>query len=208
MASSAQSASLDTAPELGRRERNKRAKQARIIKVARELFSSKGFAETTTAEIANAADIGTGTLFLYVRSKEDLLVQVFKEEMMGTLRALFTAASAEETAAAQMMSVFEGMFDYHSRDVEVSKVLLKEIHIPSSSERVTDMEELIDAVHAGLVKIAGASNAFGPEDAELTGHTAFAIYYYSLVSWIGGARQREEALSLLRAQLNLLLGKD
>ena len=60
--------------EPGRRERNKQEKRARIIAAAKALFGSKGFADTTTQEIAEKADIGTGTLFLYAKSKEELLV--------------------------------------------------------------------------------------------------------------------------------------
>ncbi len=48
----------------GRRERNKREKVARITAAARTLFHIKGYTETTTQEVAEAADIGAGTLVL------------------------------------------------------------------------------------------------------------------------------------------------
>ena len=66
---------------VGRRERGKQDKRERIKAAARELFAEKGFAATTTQEIAARADIGTGTLFLYVQSKEEVLVLVFRDEM-------------------------------------------------------------------------------------------------------------------------------
>lgn len=75
---------------VGRRERNKAEKQARIVAAARHLFHTQGFAETTTLQIAETADIGTGTLFLYARSKEALLVLVFKDEMMEVALDSFT----------------------------------------------------------------------------------------------------------------------
>ena len=74
------------APPPGRRERNKQEKLARIVGAARALFRDQGFTETTTQQIAEAADIGAGTLFLYARSKEDLLVMVFRDEMIETAR--------------------------------------------------------------------------------------------------------------------------
>jgi AcrR family transcriptional regulator len=61
----------------GRREQNKQEKLARIAAAAKALFAAKGFAQTTTQEIAERAEIGAGTLFLYAKSKEDLLVMVF-----------------------------------------------------------------------------------------------------------------------------------
>ena len=43
------------APErIGRRERNKLEKRARIVAAARRLFAEQGFAETTTVQIAEA----------------------------------------------------------------------------------------------------------------------------------------------------------
>ena len=49
----------------GRRERNKQQKLDRITAAARELFAERGVDEVTTQEIADKADIGAGTLFLY-----------------------------------------------------------------------------------------------------------------------------------------------
>ena len=65
----------------GRRERNKAEKRRRIVAAGRFLFRSQGFEATTTAAIAAHAGVGAGTFYLYVRSKEDLLVAVFEEDV-------------------------------------------------------------------------------------------------------------------------------
>src|SRR5690349_16076844 len=61
---------------VGRRERNKQQKLERITAAARELFAERGVDEVTTQEIADHADIGAGTLFLYAKSKGELLLLV------------------------------------------------------------------------------------------------------------------------------------
>jgi len=43
-----------------------------IMKVACDLFQSKGFSQTTTRDIAKAAGIATGTMFNYFPTKEEL----------------------------------------------------------------------------------------------------------------------------------------
>src|SRR5215467_13188173 len=76
-----------------RRERNKRQKQERILHAARLLFARKGFERATTREIAEAADVGAGTLFLYTGKKEDLLVSTFAEDMRSVIDEAFVDAA-------------------------------------------------------------------------------------------------------------------
>src|ERR1041385_3401040 len=63
-------------PPGGRRERNKQDKLDRIVAAASELFAVHGVDEVTTQQIADKADIGTGTLFLYAKTKGELLLLV------------------------------------------------------------------------------------------------------------------------------------
>ena len=48
----------------------------RIVAAARELFAEHGVDDVTTQQIADKADIGTGTLFLYAKTKGELLLLV------------------------------------------------------------------------------------------------------------------------------------
>jgi AcrR family transcriptional regulator len=57
----------------GLRERKKRATRAAIQRAALALFVEKGYDETTTEEIARAADVSPSTLFNYFPTKEDLV---------------------------------------------------------------------------------------------------------------------------------------
>jgi TetR/AcrR family fatty acid metabolism transcriptional regulator len=58
-------------------------KREKIIGAAGRLFGEKGYHNTTTAEIAEAAGVAAGTIYIYFTSKEELLVAVF-EEFLGT----------------------------------------------------------------------------------------------------------------------------
>src|SRR5262249_51784569 len=91
---------------LGRRERNKLDKLARITRAARTLFARKGFEATTTREIAESADIGAGTLFLYCKTKEELLVLIFREEMGHTLNEAFATLREKQPLFEQLLHVF------------------------------------------------------------------------------------------------------
>src|SRR5471030_878445 len=76
---------------LGRREQNKVEKRGRIIAAARALFTHKGFEATTTQEIADAAGVAAGTVFTYARTKDDLLILVFHDEMLAVVERAYEA---------------------------------------------------------------------------------------------------------------------
>lgn len=51
-------------------------KRQAILYAARELFASQGYDDTTIAEIARAAGVAVGTVYLYFENKHDILVEV------------------------------------------------------------------------------------------------------------------------------------
>jgi TetR/AcrR family transcriptional regulator len=59
-----------------RKEREKGARREEIISAAEKIFFEKGLAVATMDEIAEAAELSKGTLYLYYKSKEDLYLSV------------------------------------------------------------------------------------------------------------------------------------
>ncbi len=53
-----------------------RDKRKAIIEAARTLFAKQGYEETTIAEIARAAGVGVGTVYLYFENKRQMLIEV------------------------------------------------------------------------------------------------------------------------------------
>ena len=78
-------ASSSTKKTPGKRERNKEQTKERILKAALELFGNKGFYQTTTKEISQKAKIAEGTLFNYFKSKEDLALYFFENEIQDCI---------------------------------------------------------------------------------------------------------------------------
>lgn len=63
-------------------------KKMEILKSGRELFSSKGFKDTSVSEITKMAGIATGTFYLYFTSKESLFMDLFLEENIKLKKAI------------------------------------------------------------------------------------------------------------------------
>src|ERR671910_3545364 len=72
----------------GKRAQNKQAIRSRIVRSALNLFQTKGFATTTTKAIARKAGIAEGTVFNYFKSKEDIALYFFEEEVDHAIAAV------------------------------------------------------------------------------------------------------------------------
>ena len=56
-------------------------KRERILASALRVFASKGFFGTKVSDVAAAAGVADGTIYLYFKSKDDLLISLFEEQM-------------------------------------------------------------------------------------------------------------------------------
>lgn len=70
-------------------------KATRILSTTRELVFDHGIRKVTIAEIARAAGVGKGTVYLYWATKEDLLLDLFGRELVGGLNQVRQAVAAD-----------------------------------------------------------------------------------------------------------------
>ena len=60
-------------------------KRDAILKAATQVFAQNGYFQSQVADIARAAGVAAGTVYLYFRSKDDLLVSLFERTMRDAL---------------------------------------------------------------------------------------------------------------------------
>ena len=80
-------------------------KRDAILRAAIDVFAERGFFNAQVADVARAAGVAAGTVYLYFRSKDDLLVQLFER----TTREAFAearAAAAEVRDPAERLRLF------------------------------------------------------------------------------------------------------
>jgi TetR/AcrR family fatty acid metabolism transcriptional regulator len=61
-------------------------KHRRIIQAALKVFAKNGFYNSKVSEIARAAKVADGTIYLYFQNKDDILISLFEEEMAAILK--------------------------------------------------------------------------------------------------------------------------
>ena len=60
-------------------------KRDAILKAATQVFARNGFFQSQVADIAREAGVAAGTVYLYFRSKDDLLVSLFERTMRAAI---------------------------------------------------------------------------------------------------------------------------
>lgn len=133
MTSSAETTPASVAP-LGRRERNKQQKLKRIVAAAGELFAEHGVDEVTTQQIAERADIGTGTLFLYAKTKGELLLLVQNAHYEEALARGRRDAQSAPTALDAVLAVLAPIAECNRVQVENGRTYLREMAFGDPTE--------------------------------------------------------------------------
>lgn len=193
-------------PPLGRRERNKQQKLERITAAAAELFDRHGVDEVTTQQIADAADIGTGTLFLYAKSKAELLLLVQNTHYAEAIEEGVRAALAEESPLEAIMAIVEPVVVCNRRQIENGRIYLRELVFGDPEEpyhRVgLELIQRVDDAYAGILR---RDDRIPPEDAALLARTISAAMFISLASPLHLHSTDAEVCTDIREQIRVIL---
>lgn len=151
-------------------------KRKRIIDAAARFFGEKGYHNTTTSEIAEAAGVAAGTIYIYFSSKEELLVAVF-EEFLGThMERLRQGVEREQTPRDKLRRLLALGLELMEENPDSAKIFLSQLRQSTamikmvakrSSRAYKDIIEnvLTEGVRAGVFRemnaAAVASMLFG-----------------------------------------------
>ena len=82
-------------------------KGPRILQAAVKVFARKGYFAARVSDIAKKAGVADGTIYLYFRSKEDILVSLFDEVMADHLEVARAELKAAPGPAARLLRIAE-----------------------------------------------------------------------------------------------------
>ncbi len=192
--------------DTGRRERNKADKWERILRAAAKLFNERGFAATTTTEVAKAAGIGTGTLFLYVRTKEELFVEVFRTDVGRAWDEAFAGVDPDASLLDQLCGAFFAVVEHHDHNPGLVKAFLTELHLLPDEMR-SDARVFMRGYMARLQQFLADAQTRrqldGFVNVRVLSHNLFAVYQWHLQLHVAGHSTRQECLDDLRAAFEL-----
>jgi len=194
---------------MGLRERKKLIRLQLIVAAARDLFINKGFSNTTIQDIAAEADVGLGTLYLYAKSKEDLLVMVFKDDILRMIETSYASIPADAPLLDQLMVFFDVHIRYHAHDQVLSRTVLKELSFSTTEQRRQDIDQITQSTYSKLMKLIERARRDKRVSKEMYTGTmawsAFALYYHLLQGFLCGFHTEDEFRKSLHNALFALL---
>ncbi|MDY0984959.1 helix-turn-helix domain-containing protein [Microbacterium sp. CFBP9023] len=196
---------VDSRP-LGRRERNKLDKLERITTAAGELFAERGVDDVTTQEIADRADIGTGTLFLYAKTKGELLLLVQNSMYAEALERGRAAAADADGVLEGVLAVIRPVIECNRTQIDNGRTYLREIvfgdpeepHHGEALALTGQTEQLVADVIARDTRVSA-------DEAAALARIVSAVMFLTMSATINIARSVEQIVDEVAAQIRVIL---
>ena len=114
------------APALAGRA-DKADKRDAILRAAIETFAARGFFNAQVADVARAAGVAAGTVYLYFRGKDDLLISIFDRTMREAIAAGRQSVAAKTTPTEQLREIAKLHLGRLGRDRDLAIVFQVEL---------------------------------------------------------------------------------
>lgn len=194
---------------LGRRERNKQQKLDRIAAAASELFAEHGVEDVTTQQIADKADIGTGTLFLYAKTKGELLLLVQNAHYAEALKRGRADAETIPDALHAVMAIVQPIVECNRVQVHNGRTYLREMVFGDPTEpRHSEALGIVAQTEDAIADVLGRNGLVSAGDAATTARIVSAIMFLSMAGSSDPAISVEDIVQDIRTQIRLLLTAD
>ena len=193
---------------VGRRERNKQQKLDRITAAASELFAEHGIEDVTTQQIADKADIGTGTLFLYAKSKGELLLLVQNAHYAEALQRGRADAETISDVLDAVMAIVQPIVECNRIQVDNGRTYLREMVFGDPTEpRHAEALSIVAQTEEAIVTVLGRHERAGAGDAATMARIVTAIMFLSMAASVNAALSTDETVQDIRTQVGVLLSR-
>ncbi len=133
--------------------RDQAERRQEIIDAAAAIFHEKGYAATSIQDVAEAVDILKGSLYYYIKSKDDLLFSVIEEVHEGGLRNLEVGKAADGSALDRIRGFVTRHAAYNAANLVKMTVFFHDFRSLSDERRKEIVEErdLYDQYLRGVI---------------------------------------------------------
>ena len=193
---------------VGRRERNKQQKLDRITAAASELLAEHGIEDVTTQQIADKADIGTGTLFLYAKTKGELLLLVQNAHYAEALQQGRADAETTPDILDAVLAIVRPIVECNRVQVDNGRTYLREMVFGDPEEpRHSEALSIVAQTEEAIAAVLGRHELAGAGDAATMARIVSAIMFLSMAATVNAALSIDEIVHDIRTQVGVLLSR-
>ena len=162
------------------------SKRDRILRAAVDVFARNGYFNAKVSEVAKAAGVADGTIYLYFQNKEDLLVSIFREHTRKYLELLREELTAVSGAAQKIRRTIA----FHLRMVGGDRALavVFQVELRHSLKFMSLFSHLEVAEYLNflreIVAEGEASGEFRNLNPQLVAKSVFGILDEMVTSWV------------------------
>jgi len=159
------------------REERAEERRSQILSAAVEVFSRKGLHGATIREIAAAAGLAEGTIYLYFTSKQDVfrgVISVLAEDAAAVSAVDRTQAVDDE---AYLKTLLRDRIHFLAQHASLIRLIAHEadLHVELRREFFFTLHHAFVTRFADYLKIRTAQGAFRPVNIELTASICFRL---------------------------------
>lgn len=159
-------------------------KQRQILDAALRLFAERGYHGTAVPLVAEAAGVGTGTIYHYFENKEQLVNAVFRDAKTRMQRALFDQLSLEGEPRATFLEIWKRLARFARTDPVAFQFLEMQDHVPYLDEESVALERQV----LGPLWLAGQAIAPSARARAVPAETLMALVWGALVGVVKAER--------------------
>jgi len=124
--------------------------EEKILETAERLFLDKGFALTTTTEIAKEAGCNQALVHYYFRTKEKLFQQIFETKLKLFASAFFSVGQQGDTFEERLARKIEAHFDMLAQNPKLPLLLINELTL--NPERLTEIKANMSTIPISMLQ--------------------------------------------------------
>jgi AcrR family transcriptional regulator len=197
---------ISKAPMAGLRESQKQKTREALLAAARRVLKRRGFAKTTTREVAEEAGVAAGTFFVHFPDVDALVEALLDDHLAAALEEAIGSLRGRIDLVGRLLHVSKALFDSYDAEPELAREYIAASLFRSraggpTEARLRQFQEWVTeqiAQEAGAVRI-DPLHAFS---------TFFWLYFGALVAGLRGQMNRKEQLALLEVALRRLFNME
>jgi TetR/AcrR family fatty acid metabolism transcriptional regulator len=158
-----------------------------ILRAAIKVFARNGFFNSKVSDVASEAGVADGTVYLYFKNKDDILVSIFNNYMDNALAQGRARLSEIEDPVEKLQSIIHAHLDNLGRDRDLAVVFQVELRSSTkfmeqfSATKVSEYLELIRSV----IEEGQRAGAFRPKlNTQIAAKVLFGMLDEMATNWV------------------------